>query len=156
VKVPEIFQVETSHAPEGLASVLHAIAEAGLVVEHVSTVRRDQDRTLWEITIDIEESAHADLLGRLNALPSARTVGDGGKPIHQQEEAACKKDPGHPMEDRQRVGVLPPVVQKRRQRSRTFGHVTSLVCWATRGGAQDQSLSWFPAAPALDPGRSLT
>jgi hypothetical protein len=75
VKVPEVFQVETPHAPDGLASVLHAIAEAGLVVEHVSTVRRDQDRTLWEITIDIDESARTELLGRLNALPSARFVG---------------------------------------------------------------------------------
>ena len=75
MKVPEIFQVETSQAPEDLAGVLHAIAEAGLVVEHVSTMRRDQDRTLWEITVDIEETAHADLLGRLNALPSARFVG---------------------------------------------------------------------------------
>jgi malate dehydrogenase (oxaloacetate-decarboxylating) len=75
VKVPEIFQVETAHAPDGLASVLLAIAEAGLVVEHVSTVRRDQDRTLWEITIDIDESARSELLERLNALPSARFVG---------------------------------------------------------------------------------
>jgi len=75
VKVPEILQVETPHAPDGLASVLHAIAEAGLVIEHVSTVRRDQDRTLWEITIDIDESARTELLGSLNALPSARFVG---------------------------------------------------------------------------------
>ena len=75
MKVPEIFQVETPHAPDGLASVLHAIAEAGLVIEHVSTVRRDQDRTLWEITIDIDESARTELLGCLNALPSARFVG---------------------------------------------------------------------------------
>jgi hypothetical protein len=42
VKVPEIFQVETPHGPGGLASVLNAMAEAGLVLEHVSTVRRDQ------------------------------------------------------------------------------------------------------------------
>jgi malate dehydrogenase (oxaloacetate-decarboxylating) len=75
VKVPEIFQVETPHGPGGLASVLNAMAEAGLVLEHVSTVRRDQDRTLWEITVEIDESAHAELLARLNALPSARFVG---------------------------------------------------------------------------------
>jgi malate dehydrogenase (oxaloacetate-decarboxylating) len=74
VKVSEIFQVETPHAPGGLASVLNVIAEAGLVLEHVSTVRRDQDRTLWEITVEIDESAH-ELVGRLNALPSARFVG---------------------------------------------------------------------------------
>jgi hypothetical protein len=46
LRVPEIFQVETPHAPSGLASVLNAIAETGLVLEHVSTVPRDQDRTL--------------------------------------------------------------------------------------------------------------
>jgi malate dehydrogenase (oxaloacetate-decarboxylating) len=39
------------------------------------SARRDQDRTLWEITIDIDESARTELLGRLNALPSARFVG---------------------------------------------------------------------------------
>jgi len=75
LKVPEIFQVETSQAPDGLGSVLHEIAEAGLVVEHVSAVLRNQDHTLWEITVDIDESAHAGLLERLNALPSARFVG---------------------------------------------------------------------------------
>jgi malate dehydrogenase (oxaloacetate-decarboxylating) len=75
VKVPEIFQVETPHGPGGVASVLNVMTEAGLVLEHVSTVRRDQDRTLWEITVEIDESAHAELLTRLNALPSAHFVG---------------------------------------------------------------------------------
>ena len=63
VKVPEIFQVETPHGPGCLASVLNAMAQAGLVLEHVSTVRRDQDRTLWEIAVEIDESAAgADVL----------------------------------------------------------------------------------------------
>lgn len=30
------------------------IAEAGFVLEHVSSVRRDQDRSLWEITVEID------------------------------------------------------------------------------------------------------
>lgn len=75
MKVTEIFQVETAHAPGNLASVLNVIAEAGLVLEHVSTIRRDQDRTLWELTVEMDESVHAELLVRLNALPSARFVG---------------------------------------------------------------------------------
>ena len=75
MKVSEIFQVETAHAPGNLASVLNVIAEAGLVLEHVSTVRRDQHRTLWELTVEMDESVHNDLLTRLNALPSARFVG---------------------------------------------------------------------------------
>jgi malate dehydrogenase (oxaloacetate-decarboxylating) len=75
MKISEIFQVETSHAPGNLASVLSVIAEAGILLEHVSTVRRDQHRTLWELTVEMDESVHTDLLARLNALPSARFVG---------------------------------------------------------------------------------
>jgi len=45
------------------------------VVEHVSAVQRDQDRKLSEITIDSDELARAQPLGRLNALPSARAIG---------------------------------------------------------------------------------
>jgi malate dehydrogenase (oxaloacetate-decarboxylating) len=75
VKIPEILQVETPHSPGALASVLNIIAEAGLVLEHVSTVRRDQDRTLWEITVEIDTAAHAELVDRLNALPTARFIG---------------------------------------------------------------------------------
>ena len=75
MKITEIFQVETAHAPGNLASVLNVIAEFGLVLEHVSTIRRDQDRTLWEVTVDMDESVHPRLLERLNNLPSARFVG---------------------------------------------------------------------------------
>jgi malate dehydrogenase (oxaloacetate-decarboxylating) len=75
VKVPEILQIETPHSPGALASVLNVIAEAGLVLEHVNSVRRDQARTLWEITVEIDAAAHEGLIQRLNALPSARFVG---------------------------------------------------------------------------------
>ena len=75
MKIPEILQIETPHAPGALASVLNVLAETGLVLEHVSSVRRDQDRTLWEITVEIEIEAHAGLVERLNPLPSARFIG---------------------------------------------------------------------------------
>jgi len=75
VKIPEILRVETRRAPGSLASVLNAIADVGLVVEHVDTIRRDQDKTLWEITVEIDEALHVGLVERLNALPAARFVG---------------------------------------------------------------------------------
>lgn len=75
MKIPEILQVETSQVPGSLASVLNVIADAGLVLEHVTTVRREQGRTLWEITLEIEEGAQQDLLQRLSSLPSARFIG---------------------------------------------------------------------------------
>jgi malate dehydrogenase (oxaloacetate-decarboxylating) len=75
MKIPEILRVETHQVPGSLASVLNVIAEAGLVLEHLTTLHRDQGKTLWEITLEIEEGAQEDLLKRLNALPSARFVG---------------------------------------------------------------------------------
>ena len=51
MKIPEILQIETPHSPGSLASVLNVLAERGLVLEHVSSVRRDQDRTLWELSL---------------------------------------------------------------------------------------------------------
>jgi len=75
MKIPEILQVETQQVPGSLASVLNVIAEAGLVLEHLTTLHRNQGRTLWEITVEIDEGAQEELLRRLNALPSARFVG---------------------------------------------------------------------------------
>ena len=79
MRIPEILQVETSHSPAGVASVLNVIAEAGFVPEHVSLVRRDQDRTLWEITVEIDAAAHERLVERLNALPATRFVGSSDR-----------------------------------------------------------------------------
>jgi malate dehydrogenase (oxaloacetate-decarboxylating) len=75
MKIPEILQVETSQVPGSLASVLNVIAEAGLVLEHVTTVHREQGRTLWEITVEVEPGKENDLLTRLNALSTARFMG---------------------------------------------------------------------------------
>jgi malate dehydrogenase (oxaloacetate-decarboxylating) len=75
MKIPEILQVETSQVPGSLASVLNVIADLGLVLEHVTMVHRDQGRTLWEITVEIEEGRQEELLTRLNAVPQARFVG---------------------------------------------------------------------------------
>jgi len=64
MKIPEILQVETPHAPGSLASVLN-----------VNTVRRDQDQTPREITVGMAASEHETLVNLLNALPTARFVG---------------------------------------------------------------------------------
>jgi malate dehydrogenase (oxaloacetate-decarboxylating) len=75
MKIPEILQVETPQVPGSLASVLNVIADLGLVLEHVTMLHRDQGRTLWEITVEIEEGRQDELLAKLSAVPSARFVG---------------------------------------------------------------------------------
>ena len=67
MKVAEIFQVETPRAHGNLASVLNIIAEARLMLEHVSRIRRDQERTLWELTVEMDDAVRAELLARLAA-----------------------------------------------------------------------------------------
>src|SRR5215470_16606912 len=75
VKIPEILIVETIHQPGSLASVLLVIAEVGLAIEHLSALRRDQGRTLWEITLEMDEEADRSLYDRIGQLPTARFVG---------------------------------------------------------------------------------
>jgi malate dehydrogenase (oxaloacetate-decarboxylating) len=75
MKIPEILIVETIHQPGSLASVLLVIAEAGLAIEHLTALRRDQGRTLWEITLEMDEEADRSLYERIDQLPTARFVG---------------------------------------------------------------------------------
>ena len=61
MKIPEILLVETVHQPGSLAKVLQVIADAGLAIEHLTALRRDQGRTLWEITLEMDEEADRSL-----------------------------------------------------------------------------------------------
>ncbi len=75
VKIPEILMIETVHQPGSLAKVLQVIADAGLTIDHLQALRREQGRTLWEITLEMDEEADRSLYGRIDALPIARFVG---------------------------------------------------------------------------------
>jgi len=75
VKIPEILMVETVHQPGSLAKVLQVIADAGLTIDHLQARRREQGRTLWEITLEMDEETDRSLYARIDALPVARFVG---------------------------------------------------------------------------------
>jgi malate dehydrogenase (oxaloacetate-decarboxylating) len=75
VKIPEILMIETVHQPGSLARVLQVIAEAGLTIDHLQALRREQGRTLWEITLEMDEEADRSLYARIDELPVARFVG---------------------------------------------------------------------------------
>jgi malate dehydrogenase (oxaloacetate-decarboxylating) len=75
MKIPEILLIETLHQPGSLAKVLQVIADAGLTIEHLAALRRDQGKTLWEITLEMDEEADRSLYERIGALPIARFVG---------------------------------------------------------------------------------
>jgi malate dehydrogenase (oxaloacetate-decarboxylating) len=90
VKIPEILIVETIHQPGSLASVLLVIAEAGLAIEHLTALRRDQGRTLWEITLEMDEEADRSLYDRIEQLPNARFVGKSDRVFNRHRGGKIK------------------------------------------------------------------
>jgi malate dehydrogenase (oxaloacetate-decarboxylating) len=75
MKIPEILLIESEHRPGSLARILTVIGEEGLLVEHLASLRREQDKTVWEITLEMDSAAGERLEARINALPNARVLG---------------------------------------------------------------------------------
>lgn len=75
MKIPEILLIESEHRPGSLASILAVIGEQGLLVEHLAALRREQDKTVWEITLEMDPAAGRRLEECINALPNARVLG---------------------------------------------------------------------------------
>jgi malate dehydrogenase (oxaloacetate-decarboxylating) len=75
VKIPEILLVETAHKPGSLARVLQVVGESQLLVENLNAVRRDQDRTVWELTLEFDETVDNTLIDRIDGLPDTRVIG---------------------------------------------------------------------------------
>ena len=90
MKIPEILIVETIHQPGSLASVLLVIAEAGLAIEHLTALRRDQGRTVWEITLEMDEEADRSLYDRIDQLPNARFVGKSDRVFNRHRGGKIK------------------------------------------------------------------
>src|SRR5438067_10752994 len=92
MKIPEILIVETVHRPGSLARVLQVIADAGLAIEHLTALRRDQGKTLWEIPVDMDEEADRSLYERIGQLPIARFVGKSDRGVNRHRSS--KSRPG--------------------------------------------------------------
>ena len=101
MKIPEILIVETIHKPGSLASVLQVIAEAGLVIEHLHAVKREQERTLWEITLDMDDSVDRNLYHRIGQLPAARFVGKSDRVFNRHRGGKLRMSPSLPINSQQ-------------------------------------------------------
>src|SRR5256714_14391066 len=101
MKIPEILMVETVHQPGSLVKVLQAIADAGLAIEHLTTLRRDQGRTLWEITLEMDEEADRSLYERIGQLPTARFVGKSDRVFNRHRGGKIRTVASLPINTRQ-------------------------------------------------------
>jgi malate dehydrogenase (oxaloacetate-decarboxylating) len=101
MKIPEILLVETYQQPGALASVLAVIADERLVLEHLQSVRREQGRTLWEITIEVDEQANPHLYSKIDALPQARFVGKSDRVFNRHRGGKIHMRPSLPVTTQQ-------------------------------------------------------
>lgn len=75
MKIPEVFLVEVEHSAGSLARVLEVAGEAGLLVESSEIVRKNQCKTIWELTVEVDEEADQRICTRIDALPAAKILG---------------------------------------------------------------------------------
>lgn len=75
MKIPEILLIEIDHTPGTLAQVLQVVADEGLMVESLELVARTQEKSTWELTLEMDENADRSLFERIDALPVAQLVG---------------------------------------------------------------------------------
>ena len=101
MKIPEILLIETVHQPGSLAKVLQVIADAGLAIEHLTALRRDQGRTLWEITLEMDEEADRSLYERIGALPIARFLGKSDRVFNRHRGGKIRTVASLPITTRQ-------------------------------------------------------
>ncbi|HEV2268541.1 MAG TPA: malic enzyme-like NAD(P)-binding protein [Steroidobacteraceae bacterium] len=143
MKIPEILIIETVHQPGSLAKVLQVIAEAGLTIEHLVALRRDQGRTLWEITLEMDEEADRSLYDRIDQLPTARFVGKSDRVFNRHRGGKIRMVASLPINTLQvlRDIYTPGVarvclaIQKDPQAAREFTSVDSTVAVVTNGTA---------------------
>jgi malate dehydrogenase (oxaloacetate-decarboxylating) len=143
VKIPEILIIETLRQPGSLAAVLQVIADAGLAIEHLSRLRRDEGRTLWEITLEMDEEADRSLYDRIAALPNARFVGKSDRVFNRHRGGKIRTVASVPINTQQVLRDLytPGVarvclaIQKDPEAAREFTTLESNVAIITNGTA---------------------
>ena len=101
MKIPEILIIETIHQPGSLARVLQVIADAGLVIEHLHALKREQGRTLWEITLEMDEATDRSLYARIDELENARFVGKSDRVFNRHRGGKLRMSSSLPINTHQ-------------------------------------------------------
>jgi malate dehydrogenase (oxaloacetate-decarboxylating) len=97
VKIPEIIVIETIHRPGSLASVLSVIANHGLIIEHLQSIKREQGRTTWEITLEMDDANDQELYNKIDALPAAKFIGKSDRVFNRHRGGKIKTVPKMPI-----------------------------------------------------------
>jgi malate dehydrogenase (oxaloacetate-decarboxylating) len=143
MKIPEILIIETVHQPGSLAKVLQVVADAGLTIEHLTALRRDQGRTVWELTLEMDEEADRSLYDRIGQLPTARFLGKSDRVFNRHRGGKIRTVASIPINTQQvlRDIYTPGVarvclaIQKDPAAVRDFTSIDNTVAIVTNGTA---------------------
>ncbi len=97
MKIPEILLVEVDHKPGSLARVLQVIGDGGLTVENLDAVGRNQEKTVWEITLEFDERVDDDLVARIGDLPNAEVIGRSDRVFNRHRGGKIEMVSRHPV-----------------------------------------------------------
>lgn len=91
MKVVEILLVEAPHQPGNMAKVLTIIGELDITVEGLNAVRRLYKDTIWEITIEYDDTFDLQqLLDKVNQLPETKIVGKSDRVFNRHKGGKIK------------------------------------------------------------------
>jgi malate dehydrogenase (oxaloacetate-decarboxylating) len=141
--IPEVFRVEVENSARNLSQLFEYFAKQGLNVAGMQTISKCQKRTLWELTLEIEEERIDDILSKIEELSYVNIVGKsdrvfsrhiGGKietiskaPIESQEELRDIYTPG--------VARVCLAIQKKPKLANLYTAINKRVAIVTNGTA---------------------
>lgn len=75
MKIPEVLLVEIDRTPGSLAKVLHAVGNVGVTVDSLEVIARSQDKSTWELTVEISDDLRTDFRELIDNLSNAHLIG---------------------------------------------------------------------------------
>ncbi len=86
MRVVEILLVEAPHKPGNMAKVLGVLGSLDVTVEGLNAVRRLDKDTIWEITIEYDDTLKIDdLIEEINLLPETKMVGKSDRVFNRHK-----------------------------------------------------------------------
>jgi len=86
MRVVEILLVEAPHKPGNMAKVLGVLGSLDVTVEGLNAVRRLDKDTIWEITIEYDDTLEIDeLIKQINLLPETLMVGKSDRVFNRHK-----------------------------------------------------------------------
>ncbi|MCA1752187.1 MAG: NADP-dependent malic enzyme [Cryomorphaceae bacterium] len=93
MRIPEVLHIEIQRGPGRLAKVLNIVGQKGYYVEGLQAVSRMQNKTIWELTLEMEEDDSRILFDEIADLHFARVIGRSDRVFDRHEGGKIKTEP---------------------------------------------------------------